>query len=104
MAYLDGLLKLPDDHVYSEAEVIELLSAQIADLLEHKRDWLLGKLYRLDVREVDIKKALANTQHAVPAALARLILARQAERLQVRQHYQQKHRAPPDYENEDLAW
>ena len=75
------------DRAFSEEEVVDILRQQIAYLLEHRRDWLLGKLYRLDVRERDIKAALAVPQSDTAEDLARLILARQAERSAARLRY-----------------
>ena len=77
----------PDDRHYTEAEVRELLRARIASLLTTDRDWLLGKLYRLDVRERDIQAALASPGVDVPAALAELVVARQRERAATRRRY-----------------
>lgn len=77
----------PTDHGYTEAEVLALLRERVASLLESDRDWLLGKLYRLDVRERDLQRALARPSVDVAAALAELILARQRERLAARRRY-----------------
>ena len=90
----------PDDHGYTEAEVLALLRERVAALLQSDRDWLLGKLYRLDVRERDIQGALAQPSVDVPAALAELILARQRERLAARRRH------PPrrDDVDPDLRW
>lgn len=72
----------PSGHGYSEAEVLELLRGRIAALLDTERAWLLGKLYRLDVRERDIKLALRQAE--VAGALAGLVMARQRERVAAR--------------------
>lgn len=72
------------DRSFDDAEVEAIVSHQVAHLLATRRDWLLGKLYRLDVRETDIKAALAQAEADVPTALARLIVERQRERIAVK--------------------
>ena len=95
------LLPLPPDHAYTEAEVVALLRERIADLLASDRDWLLGKMYRLDVRERDLLAALAAPAVDVPGALAALVVARQRERAAARERY----RARDDGEIEEgLRW
>ncbi len=83
-----------------EAEVLRLLAAQIQHLLLTQRDWLLGKLYRLDVREADIRAALRNPVPELPArALARLVLARHRERVRTKARF-----SSPPLDDEDLRW
>lgn len=90
----------PADHTYAEAEVLTLLRDRVAALLASDRDWLLGKLYRLDVRERDIEAALARPSVDVPSALAELIVARQRERTAARA----RHAAPRGDIDPDLRW
>ena len=86
---------------YGEEELLELLTGWIAQLLDARRDWLLGKLYRMDVRERDILAALAVPDARPARALARLVLERQRERLAARARY----RSPPLDEDEGaLRW
>ena len=79
----EALFVPPGDRHYSPEEVHALLTARITHLLEERRAWLLGKLYRLDVRERDLKAALASASE-VPAALATLVMERQVERAEVK--------------------
>ena len=100
-----GVLADPTARRLSPAETIELLRRQIAHLLAHRRDWLLGKLYRLDVRERDIRAALAQPGLEPAAALARLVYERQAERLAARRAHAS--RPIPQSERDafgDLDW
>ena len=102
-AQLDVSPRPEGDTEYSEQEVLELLRKQLAFLLENRRDWLLGKLYRLDVRERDIKAALAAPNTDVATELARLIVARQAERAAARRKFAEEGDKGTEIPK-DLAW
>jgi len=93
----------PTERTFSEGEIVDILRQQIAYLLDYKRDWLLGKLYRLDVREQDIKIALNLPTEAPSHALARLVLARQQERASTKKAVEVKP-LDPDGEFGDLIW
>ena len=95
-----NLAALPD-HL-SAAEVLALLEPQIRRHLRERRDWLLSKLYRLDVRERDIKAALASDTDAA-TALASLILARHHERMATRALHRPLDE-PWDAELGDMSW
>ncbi len=71
-------------------EIFKQLTTQIAWMIEHKLDFLLSLLYRLDVSEQKINLALA-PQSPVPAdqALAILILERQKQRMETKERYRQ---------------
>lgn len=71
-------------------EIFQQLTLQIAWMIEHKLDFLLSLLYRLDVSEEKINIALA-PQSPLPAdqALALLILERQKQRIQTKERYRQ---------------
>ncbi len=92
-----ALCQVPDERSFSESEILELLTQQVAYLLDKRRDWLLGKLYRLDVREEDIQVVLHSPQADIARGLAQLIMQRQAERQQARERY-----ASPPIEDNDL--
>lgn len=102
-ADVDEIQIPPTDRTFSEEEILDILRQQVAYLLDNKRDWLLGKLYRLDIRERDIKVALNLPSEAPSHALARLILARQQERSSMKEAIEVK---PLDPEGEfgDLIW
>ena len=67
-----------------------------------RRDWLLSKLYRLDVREVDIKDVLAAADDPA-AGLARLVLDRHYERRAARAKHTPMAEAF-DAELGDMGW
>jgi hypothetical protein len=71
-------------------EIFEQLTSQIAWMIEHKLDFLLSLLYRLDVAEEKINLALT-PQSPIPAdqALALLILERQKQRMETKERYRQ---------------
>ena len=73
----DFELTIPDK-ILSEKELLDYLSEAIAYMIEHKLDFLLSLLYRLDIDEDKINKALLPGNSA-PAntALAHLVLERQ---------------------------
>ena len=72
----------------SEAELLDILTSQVAFLMDRKLDYLLSLLYRLDVLEPKIKAVLYNQEIIEPArGLAKLILERQKERVATRSKY-----------------
>lgn len=100
-ADVEGLVQVEHDKTYSEAEIFHLLKHQVSFLLDNRRDWLLGKLYRLDVRERDILAALEVPGSDPASELTRLIIERQQERAEAKR----KFKSPPlSPEEEDLRW
>jgi histone deacetylase complex regulatory component SIN3 len=69
----------------SEQELLSLLSERVAQLLEQEPDLLMSLLYRLDVEEQAILKAM-NPGNEVPAhvGLAQLVLDRQKQRREIK--------------------
>lgn len=102
-AEVDEIQIPPTERTFSEEEIVNILRQQVAYLLDNKRDWLLGKLYRLDIREHDIKVALNSPHEAPSTALAKLILTRQQERASVKETVKFKP-LDPDGEFGDLIW
>jgi hypothetical protein len=102
-AEVDEIQIPPTGRTFSEEEIIDILRQQIAYLLDHKRDWLLGKLYRLDIREQDIKIALNLPNEPPSQALARLVVARQQERSSTKRSVDVEP-LDPDGEFGDLIW
>ena len=85
----------------TEAELLDLLAARIAEMLERQPDYLLSMLYRLDVLEPKINQALHPAAPELPAlGLARLVLERQQQRL----HTKRTVKPPPLEGLEDWAW
>ncbi len=74
----------------SEQELFDLVANEVAYMIEHRLDFLISLLYRLDVLEHKIDFALS--PHSIePAniALAKLIIERQQQRILTKQTYRQ---------------
>jgi len=74
----------------TEEELVAVLAERIANMMDGDRDMLLSLLYRLDIEEHKINKAMAMNQ-LIPTnvGLARLIIERQKERNESRKKYKQ---------------
>lgn len=87
------------EHHYREEEVIGLLTNQIAWMLAHRTEFLFSLMYRLDVDERLVRKAMDPTSPVPPAeGLARLVFDRQKARMQT------KRDTRVDDIDPDLAW
>lgn len=74
---------------HSEAELLAFLEEVIAYLLENQRERLFSILYRMDVGERQVHAALEPLAVEPPAkALAKLVWARECEKVISRSHYQ----------------
>ena len=83
----------------SEADLLAFLEEVIAYLLENQRERLFSILYRMDVGERQVHTALEPMALEPPAkALAKLVWARECEKVISRNHYQ-----TPDDEEEDIT-
>lgn len=72
----------------SEDELLNILTQQVAYLMDRRLDYLLSLLYRLDILEPKIKAVLYNQEIIEPArGLAQLIMDRQKERVATRAKY-----------------
>ncbi|MCB0686580.1 MAG: hypothetical protein KDC53_08645 [Saprospiraceae bacterium] len=81
-----GLPELNQDQ--SEEELIDFMSQRIEALLAGDFEALMSMMYRLDVDEAKIRKALAPHNPENPArSLARLIVQRQMKRMATREKY-----------------
>ncbi len=82
-----------------EKELLRILSDRIAQLIAERPEYLFSLLYRLDVSEEKVHKALSNLEEK-PAniLLAELVLQRQKQRAATRLAYKQK---PLD---DEMAW
>ena len=85
-----GMEKVGKEELSEEA-LLRLLESQVAYYIEHKLDFLLSSLYRLDISEKAVKEALLPSS-AAPAnvAIAKLILERQKKRVFTKQFYKQE--------------
>jgi hypothetical protein len=76
----------------SEAELLTYLADAIAYMIEHKMDFLLSLLYRLDVSERKINDALSpGNPELAHIALAQLVIERQKLRVATKRAYREQH-------------
>jgi hypothetical protein len=70
-------------------QLIAFMSKRIEELMAGEFESLMSIMYRLDVDESGIRKALSSTNPENPATtLARLIVLRQKKRMATKQKYQ----------------
>lgn len=84
------------DGKIEKERIVQALSFAVRDWLDYRTEELFSKLYRLDVRESDIKLALGSEN--IAHALATLIYNRQEEKIISRKNN------PPNRAPEDLKW
>ena len=69
----------------SEAELLALLAERIEEMLQHRPDYLMSLLYRLDVLEIKIRPVIHPSAVEPPhIGLARLVLERQKQRAETK--------------------
>lgn len=72
----------------SEAELFQMLADHIDWLLEHRMEWLLSLMYRMDVNEQKVQQAIApDAPDPANIGLAKLVLERQKQRAYTKQTY-----------------
>jgi hypothetical protein len=75
---------------HTEVELLHHLTRMVLHLLRHNLSHLLHILYRVDVEEHQVKRAmLEDTEEAVADSIARLILKRELQKAQIRFRYSQ---------------
>jgi len=75
----------------SEQEIFDMLAKEVAYMIDHRMDFLLSLLYRLDVLEHKISAALSPLSSLPPhLALAKLIMERQKQRIITKSKYKPK--------------
>jgi hypothetical protein len=75
----------------TEQELLDYLADAIGYMIEHKMDFLLSLLYRLDVAERNINEALLpGNPEAANIALAKLVWERQKRRVATKRAYREK--------------
>ncbi|MEM7573879.1 MAG: hypothetical protein AAF433_13315 [Bacteroidota bacterium] len=83
-----------------EARLIQLLADEVDHLMQHKMDWLMSLLYRLDVPEAKVNVVLhPNAVEPANIGLARLLFDRQRQRAYTKATFKS-----PELDDEDLAW
>lgn len=77
-------------NLYTEEELLNLLSKQIQHLMVHDREQLWSLFYRLDITDEALRFVLNNTPSEQQSiALAKLVLDRQKKRMETKQKYKQ---------------
>ena len=85
------------NNLVSKEAIIDAIAFRVGQLLEANPDQLFSKLYRLDISEVNIKKAMID-ETGFSFIIAHLIYNRQVEKYISRK--ENKSHQPDD----DLAW
>lgn len=77
-------------NLYTEEELLNLLSEQIQHLMVHDREQLWSLFYRLDITDESLRLVLNNTpSEQQSTALAKLVLERQKKRMETKLKYKQ---------------
>lgn len=80
-------LEISEDPI-TEEQLFALLADAVATMIEHRIDFLLSLLYRLDVNEAKINRALSPAApEPANIGLARLIMDRQKQRIHTKKTY-----------------
>ncbi|MGO3109515.1 MAG: hypothetical protein ACTIJ8_13700 [Sphingobacterium sp.] len=87
--------KLQIDEVLSQnsnQQKFEALAGYLDGLIQSDFNRLLNILYRIDVSEEKVKRALAENQNKVPAGqvIAKLLIERETEKIKLRAKYSKK--------------
>ena len=79
---------LPErEDILDEAAILDLFTRRVEELMRDDLDLLFSSLYRFDVEEYKIQKALRSSEIPPARGIAMLILERQKERLRTRKEY-----------------
>lgn len=83
-------LQLDEDAFQNYQGLCDSLEEILSWLLERDEQRLLQLLYRIDLGEEKLKKSMMeNEQHSLAAILAQLIIKREAQKVLIRNHFQQ---------------
>ena len=98
----DFEIKTTTEEQPSEEELFQLLCDRIAWMIEYNMEYLLSLLYRNDVKEDKIYFALSPFEKdPANVALAKLVMARQKERMITKEKYGKQDKSEID---EELRW
>lgn len=86
LSILEQLLP-ENESILDEPAVLELFTKRVEELIASDLDLLLSSLYRLDVEEYKIQRALRSTTVPPAQGIAQLIIDRQKERLRTKKQY-----------------
>ncbi len=96
----DFELVAPEEEL-TEEQFFDFLSEHIAYLIEHKLEYLMSLMYRLDINEAKVHFALSPmAPEPANIGIARLVLERQRQRVATKQYYRQ---VQPDDMDDELA-
>ncbi len=96
MIIQDFGLEIPGEGM-DEAALFQILADAVAYMIEHKIDFLMSLLYRLDVLEPHINHALSPLcPDPANIALAKLIMERQKQRVHTKAAYRKSHKDQED--------
>lgn len=96
----DFSLSLTEQQSLSPEQVIALLAELIEQSLITRPEWLMSKLYTMDVAEAAVREALQSDGVVAPHfALARLVYERQRQRAYTKATFK-----PKPLDDEDMAW
>jgi hypothetical protein len=96
----DFELVAPEEEL-TEEQFFDFLSDHIAYLIEHKLEYLMSLMYRLDINEAKVHFALSPmAPEPANIGIARLVLERQRQRVATKQYYRQ---VQPDDMDDELA-
>jgi hypothetical protein len=74
-----------DGPALSEAELLAMLTQRVTEMFETQPDFLMSLLYRLDVEESKINRAMhPSAPEPATVGLARLVLERQKQRFETK--------------------
>ena len=86
LSVLEQLLP-ENESILDEPAVLDLFTKRVEELIESDLDLLLSSLYRLDVEEYKIQRALRSSDIPPARGIAQLIIDRQKERLRTKKQY-----------------
>ncbi|HZV70204.1 MAG TPA: hypothetical protein VFG10_11700 [Saprospiraceae bacterium] len=75
------------DSILDEAQLLDLFTTRVEELIRDNLDLLLSSLYRLDVEEYKIQNALRSSTIPAARGIAMLIIDRQKEKIKTRKMY-----------------
>lgn len=79
---------IPDDDAFMDEEaLLDLFTTRVEELMRDNLDLLLSSLYRLDVLEYKIQRALHSSEVPAARGIAKLIIDRQKEKIATRKMY-----------------
>jgi hypothetical protein len=90
---------LPEsESILDEPALLELFAKRVEEMLKGDIDLLLSSLYRLDVEEYKIQRALRSTDVPAARGIAQLIIDRQKEKIITRKKYASEKKKKDDWE------